>query len=293
MNRPTDPKDGLNDDDMRALFNSDQSNTPPSLDKAILSAAHKAVSNQEQMRPHVAKRWYSYWPQGFSAAAVVVLTILMVPTIVSTPESSLDSSRAGDEALKSLNEASDELGKTPDAFAQKNAAPELAAKNSVEANSESSLNNRLLLQNKSSVQSTNSRASSRAADDAVVLESASDAQPASTPAAPLSGVASISSNQADAASVSDSADGTGQPIDSQRALVSHLTGSRFQSEKEPSQWITFDGNTFTWQHLNRIFTGTYQFINKEQFTAQLPDRQLTIELSKEGLLWDSERYKAK
>ena len=85
MSTPKDPKDPWNDEDMEALFNADQSSPSPAVDNAILSAAHGAVAKQKPRHKRDEKRWYSYWPQGLSVAAVVLLAVILVPLIVSTP----------------------------------------------------------------------------------------------------------------------------------------------------------------------------------------------------------------
>jgi len=97
MSKPTEPNDGLNDDDIRALLHSKNSTTPKAVDHAILSAAREAVANTKETQAmqgsREIKRWHAYWPQGLSAAAVVVLAVVLVPLIVSTPESSFESKK--------------------------------------------------------------------------------------------------------------------------------------------------------------------------------------------------------
>lgn len=147
MSTPNDPKDPWNDD-IEALFKAEHSAPPPAIDQAILSAAYEAIANQkhehDQAISHPVKRWYSYWPQGLSAAAVVVVAVLLVPTIVSTPESSLGSSLLSDKRLVPKEEAfsaeaSAQVSQAEDTISELSVAPQLAneARTSVSSIAES------------------------------------------------------------------------------------------------------------------------------------------------------------
>ncbi len=108
----------LNDEDMHALFNDVHVSIPPSLDQAILNAAHDAV-HQEIPGQKESTHWSPSWAQGLSAAAVVVLGVILVPMIISSPESSLNPT---EKELAAIQTAPSENSRAPDLAADSSAA---------------------------------------------------------------------------------------------------------------------------------------------------------------------------
>jgi len=92
----------LSDGDMHALFNKDSTRVPAELDASILRAAHAQAhsdhnqpsrvpgSSDNAERPVKSGGWMPVWPRALATAAVVLLAVLVVPLMLSTPESSLD-----------------------------------------------------------------------------------------------------------------------------------------------------------------------------------------------------------
>jgi len=93
MKPPNTPKQNFDDDDMQSLFDKESVRVPSSLDDIILKAAHEAVESDATPSPVINNQsdysWRQYWPQGLAAACVVGLAVVLVPVIMSSPESQL------------------------------------------------------------------------------------------------------------------------------------------------------------------------------------------------------------
>lgn len=88
----------------------------------------------------------------------------------------------------------------------------------------------------------------------------------------------------------------------QWTLVAFLIGTTYQpvnlldvgelSSEEVGHWsIHFLDDTFTWGYQDIAEAGTYSYLGASSFTASLADREYTITVVGEELIWDGVRYK--
>lgn len=93
-------------------------------------------------------------------------------------------------------------------------------------------------------------------------------------------------------------------FDSQEALIAFLDGASYKSttlrsvgEISPGltatgYWfVDFTGNTFTWAYEGISEAGTVSYLDANTFTAILADRELSIEVEGDDILWDTVRYR--
>ena len=108
MSKSKKPSSSLNDEDMHTLFESNEIDVPTNLDVEILATARAAVESEPNtQRESRYKNWSLSWTQGFAAAAVVVLGIVIVPTMISSVQPSHELTEVTTEF--SLAESSNEL----------------------------------------------------------------------------------------------------------------------------------------------------------------------------------------
>ena len=104
MSKSKKPSSSLNDEDMHTLFKSNEIDVPTNLDVEILATARAAVESEPNtQRESRHKNWSLSWTQGLAAAAVVVLGIVIVPTMISSVQPSHESTTEFSLA-ESLNE---------------------------------------------------------------------------------------------------------------------------------------------------------------------------------------------
>ena len=112
MSTPKKPSSPLNDEDMHALFSNEDVDVPAELDNSVLTAARDAM-NSDQSKLATANNeldaaplsWRPSWTKGLATAAVVVLGIVIVPRMISSPQTSPQSSLELSEAEMSISAA--------------------------------------------------------------------------------------------------------------------------------------------------------------------------------------------
>jgi len=95
--------DGLNDADIKHLFDQQHDEPPQALDELILAAAK--TSNKKLPDSDTPPRFSQKYTAVFGLAAVVLLSVVVVPLMIKQPESQLDAMITGnDQAVASLLE---------------------------------------------------------------------------------------------------------------------------------------------------------------------------------------------
>jgi len=97
--------------------------------------------------------------------------------------------------------------------------------------------------------------------------------------------------------------GLASQFDSQESLVAFLDGVSYRSASlqdtgETANGVTsvgywhidFTDNTFVWSYQGVSEAGTYTYLDNDNFTAILSDREIIVEVQGGDILWDNTRY---